>query len=46
MNTASQDLPRHLDLLQQKLQHTTDEGGAEIPRFCVAGDLAANPKHN
>ena len=24
MNTASQDLPRHLDLLQQKLQHATD----------------------
>lgn len=24
MNTASQDLPRHLDLLRQKLQHATD----------------------
>lgn len=24
MNTASQDLPRHLGLLQEKLQHATD----------------------
>ena len=24
MNTASQDLPRHLGVLQQKLQHATD----------------------
>ena len=24
MNTASQDLPHHLDLLRQKLQHATD----------------------
>ena len=24
VNTASQDLPRHLDLLRQKLQHPTD----------------------
>jgi len=46
VNTASQDLPRHLDLLQQKLQHPTNEGGTEIARFRVTGDLAGNPKHN
>jgi hypothetical protein len=46
VNTASQDLPRHLDLLQQKLQHATDyelalayfleefAGDAEFMRQC------------
>ena len=55
MNTASQDLPRHLDLLQQKLQHGTDyelalipgvKGGTEVARFRPTGGLASNPKLN
>ena len=41
MNTASQDLPRHLDLLQQKLQHATDY---ELALACFLEDFAGDAK--
>jgi len=47
VKTASQDLPRHLDLLRHKLTLATDCGLA-LACFLeeFAGDPAANPKHN
>ena len=53
VNTASQNLPHHLDLLCFKTVDTElmalipgVKGGTEVARFRLAGPAAGNPKHN